>query len=287
VSNALVTRQPLNLAQLTNPWIKMVIYGSTGVGKTVFCGQSQRYRTFIFDVDDGAFAAATWRGNPNLGIPGTRRDLVDVWPTRSREDFQAGFDWLVKYQQHYGLAVVDTATELQRQILREVATRFKLETPDQRTWGVGLNAMEAIAASFRHLPMHVIWVCHEIEKDDPELHRTMYRPSFQGAFATAYAKHFTLIARYCLFDNIIRDANGAMIGTDTQRWLNCERDQTTHAKNRGGFLNKWELPNLDAIIDKMVQACQATAYDYTVVDQTPVTVQAALPAAQAALPAAA
>lgn len=248
------TTRPLNLAELKQPWIKSVIYGGTGVGKTVFCCQSQQFKTFVFDVDDGAYAASTWLGNPAMGAPATRRDLVDVWPVRSRQEFVAGFDYLTRRADQYQLVVVDTATELQRVVMREV-TRGAL--PDQQAWGKGLNAMEELTTMFRHLNMHVIFAAHEIEKEDQELRRLMFRPSFQGAFGSTYARHFSLIARYCLIDTLTLDQNGVVVGTGTARWLNCERDQVTHAKNRGGGLDKWEPPVLDYIINKMVAAAQA------------------------------
>jgi hypothetical protein len=105
----------------------------------------------------------------------------------------------------------------------------------------------------------VVWVAHEIEKEDPEKKRVMFRPSFQGAFGTHYAKHFSVVARYCLFDEPIcgEDAKPLVGQYRTYRFLQCERDEMTHSKNRGGALARWETPDIDAVINKMLAATQA------------------------------
>lgn len=267
---------PVSLATIEQPWIKLVVFGRSGVGKTVFSCGSQYFRTFVFDVDDGTVAAKMH--------PRTRRDQVDVWPIRSRADFDEAFVWFCQNVGSYGLAVVDTTTELQQQVLREAAKQLKQAIPDRQTWGMALGAMEAIATGFHHLPCHVVWTCHETEREDPEQHRVMFRPSFQGAFQTYYAKHFSAILRLALQDfaiNAVDAAGQAIVQYQTHRLLHCDGSQTTHAKNRGGALAEWEVPDVDTVLGKMIQAAMGVSPQYpaqAIVSEVQ-TEQAALPPA--------
>ncbi len=240
---------PVSLAQIEQPWVKMIVFGRSGVGKTVFSLGSQYFRTFVFDVDDGCISGKMW--------PRCRQDQVDIWPVRTKADFDEAFTWFCQNVQNYGLAVVDTATELQQQVIREAAKQRKAAIPDQQAWGIALGAMEAIATGFHHLPCHVVWTCHETEKEDQEQRRVMFRPSFQGAFQTSYAKHFSAILRLCLQDfavNGVDAAGQAVVQYATHRLLHCDGSQTTHAKNRGGALAEWENPDVDTVLGKMIYA---------------------------------
>lgn len=265
---------PVSLATIQQPWIKIVVFGRSGVGKTVFSCGSQYFRTFVFDIDDGTVAAKMW--------PRTRQDQVDVWPVRTKADFDAAFTWFCSNVQSYGLAVVDTATELQQQVIREAAKQLKMPIPDRQAWGMSLQAMEAIATGFHHLPCHVVWTCHETEREDPEQHRVMFRPSFQGAFQTAYAKHFSAILRLCLQDfatNGVDAAGQAVVQYATHRLLHCDGNQTTHAKNRGGALPEWENPDVDTVLGKMIYAAMGQPVVATQAATVTEATQAALPPA--------
>src|SRR5687768_10584059 len=123
----------LDQASIDTFW-KIVIYGGTGVGKTVLSCGSQKRRTFVFDVDRGIQSAASF--------PGIKRDLIHAWPIASREDFAQAFQWLVQHHQHYQLAVVDTASELQNLVLGEQLNRSKHIVPERPDYHVILSMME-------------------------------------------------------------------------------------------------------------------------------------------------
>lgn len=239
----MATTGPISLDQLVSPYIKNLVYGGPGVGKTVFCASSQHYRTFYFDVDDGMLSARRFA---------TRPDLIHTWPTRSYADFVAGFQYLTTNVGNYQLAVVDTATELQRQMLNELMVRNKRVLPEQRDWGALLLMMEEVARWFRHLPLHVFWTAHEVEKEDEDTKRTMFRPSFQGQFGREYSKHFSGIFRYQVMDQQVRE--GDAVKFVSYRMLNCHRDYVVHAKDRSHSLAKFEEPHLDSIIYKMTSS---------------------------------
>ena len=232
---------PISLADLREAYVKGVIYGGTGAGKSVLLGSSQYYPTFFFDVDRGIESVRAW--------PKTRYDLVRVWPTPSYQEFCTAFDWLEKYLVPGQLVVVDTATELQRIILQElIDSKGKNTIATQQEWGAALLMMEHLARRFRNMPAHVIWLTHETQGTDPETGYNTWRPSFQGQFATQYGKHFGLIARYQLLNEQRIDAATNTRQTITHRFLNCQRDQMTEAKDRSNSLQKFMAPDIDAIL---------------------------------------
>lgn len=239
--------RPLSLTEIGAAHFKALIYGSTGVGKSVFCGASQYLRTFFIDVDIGIDSV---RANPT-----TRWDLVHVAQVRCQADFFKAYDFIEANCSQYDLVVVDTVTELQRLILQELvgASSIKKMYADQRDWGTILLVMEHFARKFRGLPLHVIWTAHENHELDPDTQRYMYVPSFQGQFKMQYGKHFGNIARYQLFDEQKKGENNTT-QTITHRFLNCQRDQATEAKDRSSSLEKYEPPNIDTVIGKVVSA---------------------------------
>lgn len=248
---------PVSLSQRSNfPWMKAVVYGASGVGKTVFTCASQHYTTFVFDVDDGAESAAAFKGDPQHGTQATRRDHVLTWRINSSADFDAAYAWLIANQSQFQLVVIDTATELQRLVMGEICQKHKKLVPDQQCWGEILVWMERVARLFRHLPFHVTWVAHEKGLENKDTGRTSWKPNFSGDFAIQYAKHFGLIARYVVTDQQQKDPATEKVSYVPVRALNCQKDECNEAKDRSQALDKWEVPNIDNLIYKWVTAIQ-------------------------------
>jgi hypothetical protein len=241
--------EPLSLEALTQPYIRTCIYGGTGVGKTILAGSSQKMRTFLFDVDDGAISLLAY-----LRRTAQRTDLVKVWPVTDFASFQAGFQYLAQRVNQYQLVVVDTSSELQQVMLDEVRRQAKVQVASQREWGIVFTMMEEAMRYFRHMPLHVIWTAHEMEREDPYYGRVVYRPAFQGQFGGwSYAKHFSEIWRYCLFETQAKaEAPQQKPAVEVSRVLSCQRTQFSHGKDRSMGLAEFEPPYLDYLFDKMI-----------------------------------
>ncbi len=240
--------QPTNLGQRQYFNLKTLIYSGPGGGKSVYTGSSNgMLKTFMFDVDDGAMSVKRFSPRP---------DLIDTWQVESHDDFGMGFKYLVDNMKDYNHVSVDSATELQRLILQENLKQRKIAYPDQRSWGAVLIAMDNIARWFHHMPLHVTWVAHEVERDDEETGRRMYQPSFQGAFARDYGRHFSGIFRLAVLDQQVINQQTQKPEFVTHRLLQCQRDAVVHAKDRSGVLEKFEPVNIDHIINKMMWGIQ-------------------------------
>lgn len=241
----MATSSPVNLNDPISSHAHGSVYGGPGVGKTILTCGSRRLRTFMFDVDNGRTSLQTW--------PGIDRGLVTVWPVSpetGKDDFFRGLDWLRKYDTYYDLVTIDTATELQKLILAEICRKNKQAYPDQRCWGEILLFMEEISRILRSWSKHVIFVCHEIQELDEESRRLMYQPSFQGSYQREYAKHFDFIWRYAIADRQVKDANG-QVSVNVTRYLQTQRNQFCHAKDRYNALDMFETPDIDTMFGKM------------------------------------
>ena len=237
------TLQPITLSA-SETKVFGLIYGAAGGGKTVFSCSSKKRRTFLMDVDQGTLSLKTF--------PGISKELIHVWTVRTREDFMNGLAYLTTYQSHYDHVVVDTVTELQRIILRELASKNNRMAAKTQDWGEVLTIMETITTFFRNElgGLDRTFLAHETEMSDPDTGRLMWRPNFQGTFKTENEKHFDLIARYTLLDHQQANAVGQMEYI-TYRFLNCQRDAMIHAKDRSNTLAKYEQPDLDSIYDRI------------------------------------
>lgn len=230
-------------------FILALLYGPPGIGKTVFAAGSQQWRTLFLDVDQGRASAKTFKGNPELNIPPTRKDLVYRVKIKSWDDMLEAVDYAEANTKFFDLVVIDTFTELQQLIatdLRQTENLDILRIPD---WGVVLNRMEMLAQGLRNNNMHVLLTAHETVKFDEQEQRNMYMPRFQGSFKEVYSKHFSIVMRYVMWT----DHDKATRTNTTQRWIQCQRDQYTHARDRSNSLEFYELPMLDHIFGKYLQ----------------------------------
>jgi hypothetical protein len=253
----LTTTAPVSLGSITSPYIRILTYGGPGVGKSILAMSSQKRMTFAFDVDDGALSAHRYAIKN-----GRDPNWVHIWPVKSSDDFYKGFEWFTANIHRYQLVVVDTATELQQMLLEDARIAANLPIASKREWGMVFTGMENIMRSFRHLPVHVMWVAHETDKEDEYFRRIMYRPSFQGQFGTHCEKHFSEVWRYCLFEQQIRvEGPENRLETVTHRLLQCNRDQFSRAKDRSMSLDPFEPPELDYLLDKMIAGVVANNID--------------------------
>lgn len=242
---------PIPLSQVAINPIMALLYGGAGAGKTVFSTNSQRWRTLLIDIDKGSLSARCNIGFPATGTLGTRLDLVSVKECYTFNDVLEAHSWAASHIRDYDLIVVDTATELHRMVMHEVASAAKIVVPSQREWGIVLNMMDDLARAFKELGVHIIWTAHEMTTVDEFTGMPMARPAFQGSFKEMYARHFSNIIRYVVHNEEVVNAAGQR-ETQAVRALMCQTSPTAHGKDRSGALDMWEHPNLDAIMDKII-----------------------------------
>lgn len=226
----------------------MLIYGRPGVGKSIFACSGQQFKTFVFDSDDGTLSLSRFQGSATT--PPINPDLVTVWPNiRSYDDFNKAFTHMSKNISQYGCIVIDTATELQKFLIKKAGGENNFGTKKIQDWGRIKEQMEFLAQLTRSLPVHTIWLCHEVSRFDETMGLNVYKPSFQGAFGHDYALHFDIIGRAFMHDSMVVGQDGRPQRV-SQRLIQFKTDSVTDAKDRSDRLSIYEFPNLDNVLNK-------------------------------------
>jgi phage nucleotide-binding protein len=150
---ALKVQPPSNIE-----YIKALIYGDPGVGKTVLCGTAADHEdtspVLMIDIEGGTVSI--------------RNKKVDVVTARSLMEVQRIYNTLRKAGDnlYYKTVCVDSLSELQKLDMVMVMKQAKQtakdpdkineDVPSMREWGISLNHMRVISRAFRDLPCHII-----------------------------------------------------------------------------------------------------------------------------------
>jgi len=165
-------------------------------------------------------------------------------------DFDRDLDTFMNNYQRFGLVVVDTASELQRYQLAGQLALQKRMLPQQQDWNVALLRMEQLARAFRALPLHVVWLCHEMQAVDADSGRNVFRPAFQGQFGTLmYHKHFDVIGRVFLHEHVVVNPATNQPERRIQRYLSCAPNPYWETKDRSGSIPEyWPIPTEEEVL---------------------------------------
>jgi hypothetical protein len=132
--------------------LKMLLYGDSGVGKTVFASTAPA--PIFLDADKGMLSI--------------RRE-VGRYPIEKWSDLQTAFQMLVREKHGFKTVVVDGLNEIQRICMDNVIDKFSMRRtyenlPSQSDWGKMLDDFEHLVRSLRSLPLNVIFIAHASNK---------------------------------------------------------------------------------------------------------------------------
>lgn len=205
---------PITAFQITQPetgpnWIKALIYGPYGAGKTTFAASAAEVpamqRVLFVDAESGSMSLSGMdidvvrinkysqlaRIYEFLRLHCRWRDSGETDKLRQLEErFRGPIPSGVEPKQ-YNTVVIDSLTEVQKYCMYSLLNieftteNIKLDnvvdTPQFKEWGESAEMIRLLIRSFRDLPMHVIFVCSEQEKDDEN--RVIRRPNLPGKLA--------------------------------------------------------------------------------------------------------
>jgi len=130
--------------------INLMIYGPSGVGKTVFGGSADK--VLFVAVEKGTVSAK--RQNSN----------AKVWPVHKWNDLEAAYNWLTENPDEFDWVVLDSITEMQQLAIRDILRKAHeenasrdLDIPaiqDHQKWQ---NIYKRFVASFIDLPVNVLF----------------------------------------------------------------------------------------------------------------------------------
>lgn len=153
----------------TEDYLKMLVYGRGGMGKTTFGASGARIaglRTLVIDFNEQGTVSIKRHKN-------TKVARVEYW-----EELDWIY-WYLKVKKHdFQVVVLDTVSSMavlgMKWVLGDENSRDGSRDPmmpDKRHWGKLGELMKTQIWNFRNLPMHVVFTAHErtsVEQDEEE-----------------------------------------------------------------------------------------------------------------------
>lgn len=236
-----------NLSEVTQTTFRGVIYGAPGVGKTTIACSLKDARIFVFDIDKGLHTARVMRAEQKLPLSNVKYATIN-----NTLEFEQASLWLWNNLKQFDLIVIDTATELQRMMVREVCKLGNVLVPGRDQWGIVREMSEKLLVDFRNLDKDVVYLAHEAFDSKAQ----KWTPSFDGRFSTDYAKLVDYIGRYVnLWDNATKEEKDETAEKRILRYaIQFGKSEDAETKDRSKSMQYWELPDLDNILLRMRQA---------------------------------
>lgn len=253
-------------------WLKAMIYGDFGVGKTTLATSSVE----VPEMNDCLFCSAE---AGDMSISDFDIDMVSVrnyaqlarlheflrlhCKYRDENDIESLRKLEAKYKQvpveeieeprQYRTVILDTLNEIQKyamyQLLGIVVGEQPLdvepESPQFKEWNLATEMIRLLVRSFRDLPMHVIFVCSEQVSED-ERKRRIRTPGLPGKLANEVQGFLDMVGYYVA---------AQMEGGEIKRRLFLVPGQTYQAKNRfagwdGKYIDNPTMKDIYALMRK-------------------------------------
>lgn len=146
--------------------VNLMVYGKSGVGKTVFAGSADKV-LFIAPEDDGTISAA---------VQGSK---ADKWPVKTWKDVQLAFRWLrenmEEAQGKYDWVAIDSITRMQKLLKQDILDDAVAENSDRdpdipqiQDYQKWQNKFERFVLGFNALPLNIVWTALVRAEEDEE-----------------------------------------------------------------------------------------------------------------------
>jgi phage nucleotide-binding protein len=168
----------LNIEKLSErkKTLNVMIYGEPGVGKTTFAATAPRPILWL-EAEGGTHSIADPEG-------------IDIVKVSGLNDYREVLRYLAANPSAYETVVIDSMTETQASILKEIMRAVAKEDisrnefmPQFAEWGQVTGMMREIARAFRDLPMHTVLTALTREDKDDLTAKTRVRPRMTPALA--------------------------------------------------------------------------------------------------------
>lgn len=157
--------------------LKVLVYGKNKVGKTRFAYKAPK----VIGVDINEKGTASVRNMPGA-----------MFPAREWADMTYIYWYLRQGNHEYQTVVLDTITQMQHMCLKFVLKENEdrdpnkdPSTPIQRDWLKMAELMKPMLLNFRNLPMHVVFLAQERNRDDDDGNKWVVPDLSPGVLGTA------------------------------------------------------------------------------------------------------
>lgn len=216
--------QPVAL-QAEQRYINIMIYGDTGVGKTVLAGSASVVEdmspVLLIDIEGGTLSLE--QTYPN----------VEAVPVKSWRKMQEVYDELYRGGTGYKTVIIDSLTETQKFSMSTIMSDLIAsepgrdpDIPSQREWGKSIEQIRRLVRGFRDLPMNTIFTALQQQDKDPRSGMLLTKPSLPGKLAGEVPGFLDIVVYYYM----------KMVDSEQKRFILTAKTDKEVAKDRSGRL---------------------------------------------------
>lgn len=209
------------------PYINMMVYGDSGVGKTHLVGSADAVPdlrpVLMIDFEGGTETLVR-------SYPEVEQVRVTDW-----KEMQAVYDELHRGQHGYQTVILDSLTEIQKfnmySIMEELIADKpdrEIDVPSMREWGRNLEQMRKFVRAFRDLKMNTIFTALKMDAKNEKTGMVTTQPSLTGKLAGEVAAYLDIVGYY-----YIKPVDG-----EDHRLLLTKKTETIIAKDRTSQLEQ-------------------------------------------------
>ena len=223
----------------TDHRVRMLIYGASGMGKTVF--GSTAPKPLFLAVEEGLLSLSD--KNAQFIKINTLQDMRDVLKALQDNSIKGNDGKPLEYE----TIVIDSLTEVQNVVIKNITGGRQ---PSQSEWGKFSDAMAEILKGFTKLPKHVIFTCLEAEKaaeDDDGREFTRFQPELFGKLAEKAQAMMDFVGRYYMKVSVVNDKPTQV------RTLTFTINAKWKAKDRSGKLPQFADPDFSKLMSEFAK----------------------------------
>jgi hypothetical protein len=230
-------------------YIRMMVYGDSGVGKTVFASTSPR--CLILNCDPAGTTSAAVRGSE-----------AQRWNILDWNDMTEAYEYL-RHEGHkeFDWVWVDSLTLFQERGLDNIMQDLvadkphrKVYLPDKGEYGQNMNRVLILMRNMVALPMNLGVTAHVLRTEDED-GKVTFMPAIQGK---------NMPDKICAYMGIVGYMYARRTKEQTEIGLRTRKDAKHYAKDRfdafpSGRLLSPTVPLLTAAVEKKLPKKQAAA----------------------------
>lgn len=217
--------------------VKILVYGRSGVGKTVLCATAPR--PLIISAEAGLLSLSPKNLQRVIG----RAPDIPVVEITTIDDLTEVYDALVGTPNDFDTICLDSVSEIAERVLAHALT--KVNDPRQG-YGELLEKMTMVLKAFRDMEgKHVVFVAKQ--EHAKEGMTPLHNPAMPGSKLGQQMPY--------LFDEVFHLDVAKTNEGDTYRFLQTQPSLEFDAKDRSGALDNVEPPDLTVVIEKIQKQC--------------------------------